>query len=163
MHLSLLTFNNASAFLLRTSAILPEAISFSILYNIKYLCCWKFIRRYPRLCKRELSHTFKLLATFFNFLIVSSKSSSTFFAACLFFLAKSKYCTNWFKSSSIFLGEKQILYKLVQVFFCFSCYNAFIIHIFLSYPKLHHLHFGNFPFLKILWIIPVFEASLLLS
>ena len=63
----------------------------------------------------------------------------------------------------IFLGEKQILYKLIQVFFCFSCYNYFIIHIFLSYLKSHHPHFGNFPFLKILWIVPVFEASLLLS
>ena len=62
-----------------------------------------------------------------------------------------------------FLSEKQILYKLIQVFFCFSCYNYFIIHIFLSYLKSHHPHFGNFPFLKILWIVPVFETSLLLS
>ena len=68
-----------------------------------------------------------------------------------------------FRCLLIFPGEKQILYKLVLVFFCFSCYNGFIIHIFLSYLKSHHLHFGNFPFLKILWIVPVFEASLLLS
>ena len=37
-----------------------------------------------------------------------------------------------FRCLLIFLNEKQLLYKLIQVFFCFSCYNYFIIHIFLS-------------------------------
>ena len=118
-------------------------IFYSVQHKVSVLL--KIYSRYPRLCKRGLSHTFKLLATYFNFLIVSSKSSSTFWLPAYF---------SW---------QKADMYKLVQVFFCFSCYNYFIIHIFLSYLKSHHLHFGNFPFLKILWIVPVFEASLLLS
>ena len=82
----------------------------------------------------------------FNLFTVSSKSSSTFLAACLFFLAK-----------------KQILYKtgssLLLLHLLQLLYNPY----FPLISESHLPHFGNFPFLKILWIVPVFEASLLLS